>query len=414
MIAAVGLDSFDTSFAGCTTHLASLITHKAVEEGLSLVDYPWLIRLNPAVPWKTRGNGAVALLFSIESRRDLEKLSELLHRAAKLYSANPSSKEAYVLLLLEEATTLRDYFTVRPRCLERLYLRAVHEALPLRLAQECIEEAGNRAIAAYGVDSRGILGALAALGAVLDDFTFELITYRKIDRWTFERRIDELSVIEYDLRTRPLTFMNYDYLEKRVLIHPHGYDPVLYGVRGEEPGILLKALDIIDAGEEYSHWILFRTNQATNAHLRRKRVSETRPYDNPVLVGYVSSVQRIPGGHVITELCDDTGCIDVAFYRETGVLKRIALRLPRGSQIEVGGQVKPHRGGITLNAEYLRVYEPGLTADKGCPTEELRYCGYYTPPLSSFHHLMLPPGRHPVGKSVTPPSTPIMSDDVYL
>ena len=26
-----------------------------------LVDYPRLVRLNPNVPWKTRGNGAVAL-----------------------------------------------------------------------------------------------------------------------------------------------------------------------------------------------------------------------------------------------------------------------------------------------------------------------------------------------------------------
>ena len=413
MIAAVGLDSFDTSFAGCTTHLASIVARRALDEGLSLADYLWLIRLNPAVPWKTRGNGAVALLFSVDSKRELERLARLLHNMAQLYSVGPQGKAAYTLLLVEEADTLHGYLSSRPECLENLYRRAVHEAVPLRLAEKCLGEIGSRVVALHGRGARGLIGSLAALGASLDDFTFELIVYRRLERWPHERSIDEASVIEFDIRTRPYTFMNYDYVQRRVLIHPHGYDPVLYGVRGEQPGILLKALEIIDAGEEPSHWALFRTNQATNAHLQRKPVSRIRPYDNPVVVGRVHSARRIPGGHVIARLCDETGCIDTAFYRETGILRKIVLRLTPGSLVEVGGQAKPHRGALTLNAEYLCVHEPGTT-EGPCSVQEQSLLGCYTPPLSSFHHLMRPPNRRPKAEKPSPPTTPLISDKVYI
>ncbi|KSW11752.1 hypothetical protein CF15_02770 [Pyrodictium occultum] len=413
MIAAIGLDSFDTAFAGCTTHFASIILHQALREGYEPVDYPWLIRLNPAVPWKTRGNGAVALLLHVDSRSDAERLAQLVRKASRLYATAPEGKAAYVILVLEDAERLEDYMEHRPRCLERLYLRAVHESVPLRLAEKCLRETATLTAGYGGAGSRGLVGSLAALGAVLSDYTFELLAYRRLKNWAKPRRIDEESVIEYDLKTRPYTFMNYDYEEGRVLIAPHGYDPVLYGVRGERPDILLKALDTIEAGEEPSHWTIFRSNQATGAHLRRKPVARVRPYDNPVVEGRIEDVKRLPGGHVLARICDETGCIDTAFYRETGRLRRIVLRLPSGSLVEAGGQAKPHRGRLTLNAEYLCVREtPPVEA--GCRAAEYKLLGCYTPPLSSYHHLMPPPGRAPGERRLEPPRTPVASPRINL
>jgi len=58
----VAFDDTDSREGRCTTHLAfKVVEHLKKKQGAKLVDYPLLIRLNPNIPWKTRGNGAVCL-----------------------------------------------------------------------------------------------------------------------------------------------------------------------------------------------------------------------------------------------------------------------------------------------------------------------------------------------------------------
>ena len=57
----IGLDDTDSPAGGCTTYIAALLVEKLIGLGCTFIDYPNLIRLNPNVPWKTRGNGALCL-----------------------------------------------------------------------------------------------------------------------------------------------------------------------------------------------------------------------------------------------------------------------------------------------------------------------------------------------------------------
>ena len=57
----IGIDDTDSVKGGCTTWLATEIIRELQE--FDLIGHPRLVRLNPNVPWKTRGNGAVALVF---------------------------------------------------------------------------------------------------------------------------------------------------------------------------------------------------------------------------------------------------------------------------------------------------------------------------------------------------------------
>ncbi|TRO46977.1 hypothetical protein E2P47_05085, partial [Candidatus Bathyarchaeota archaeon] len=59
----IGIDDTDSVRKGCTTYIAALLIEKLEELGVRFIDYPNLIRLNPNVPWKTRGNGALCLRF---------------------------------------------------------------------------------------------------------------------------------------------------------------------------------------------------------------------------------------------------------------------------------------------------------------------------------------------------------------
>src|SRR6266498_4377019 len=58
----IGFDNTDSIVGKCTTHLAfKIINYLLQRTDAKFIDYPLLIRLNPNIPWKTRGNGAICL-----------------------------------------------------------------------------------------------------------------------------------------------------------------------------------------------------------------------------------------------------------------------------------------------------------------------------------------------------------------
>ena len=57
----IGIDDTDSINGGCTTYLACTIIKKIIDEGYCIIGYPRLVRLNPNIPWKTRGNGAISI-----------------------------------------------------------------------------------------------------------------------------------------------------------------------------------------------------------------------------------------------------------------------------------------------------------------------------------------------------------------
>ena len=123
------------------------------------------------------------------------------------------------------------------RSLREFARRALCEAVPVTDAVKTIKESGAEA-ASYGT-RMGLVGALAAIGHTLNqDHTFELVAYRIRENCGSQRRVEQESVQRMNDLTRPMTFNNYDEQNKRILITPHGPDPVLLGIRGETPEIV--------------------------------------------------------------------------------------------------------------------------------------------------------------------------------
>jgi tRNA(Ile2)-agmatinylcytidine synthase len=71
----IGLDDTDSPRKGCTTYVAALLVERLQKLQVHFKDYPNLIRLNPNVPWKTRGNGALCLRIGYEKTHE-EKIKE--------------------------------------------------------------------------------------------------------------------------------------------------------------------------------------------------------------------------------------------------------------------------------------------------------------------------------------------------
>src|SRR5438309_3008928 len=75
----VGIDDSDSRFGLCTTYLGYQLVLNLLRDGCSVPTYPRLVRLNPNVPFKTRGNAAVCVEFEAGS----DHLRDVAFKAAE-------------------------------------------------------------------------------------------------------------------------------------------------------------------------------------------------------------------------------------------------------------------------------------------------------------------------------------------
>lgn len=342
----IGLDDTDSPRSGCTTYLGYLIALKLKLRGVRFLDLPYLVRLNPNVPVKTRGNGAVSLHVDVEAR-DVDKVVEECESTVMSLSEKHGKTSPGLLVATRDALA-----ELRP-----FYERALHEFIPRTFAERVLDKLVSEGkILSAAHKGRGIVGAAAAIGAFkMASFTYELLVYRT--KSSVNKRELLPTLLELDKKYRPLLFSTYDYAERRLLAAPGGETPVVLGLRGLDPNLLLEAASLLEKKHGLREWIIYKTNQATQAHLRFKSIADIHPYDSVLVKGRVASRPRVlQGGHVKLRVCDSTGCIDTMFFWETGRLRKAAKLLREGDLIEVGGGVIPQRG-LAVNAEVLRVIE---------------------------------------------------------
>jgi len=344
----IGLDDTDSRSEGCTTYLAALLVGRLDELGLCFVDYPNLVRLNPNIPWKTRGNGAVAL--RVEGPPDLlqEARAATLEALESNASLDVKGTDPAVVFLKGDP----------PASLVGLSSAALRDVVSPRLALSLVREIGAEAVC-YG-SGRGTVGALAAIGeALLRDHTFELIAYRSAENRGRPRLIDEASVWTMDEAMRPETFNNLDRETGRVLITPRGPDPILYGIRGESPAAVYEAHLMLKVDEPVERWLIFRTNHGTDSHLQQPaKVREAGAYRSVVVRGLVSQPpRRVRGGHVLLAVKDETGEIQCAAYEPTGGFRDEVAGLVVGDEVRVFGGVRraSRTQPRTINLEKLEV-----------------------------------------------------------
>ncbi len=344
----IGFDDTDSPRGGCTTYIAALLVEKLVKLGVGFIDYPNLIRLNPNVPWKTRGNGALCL--RIECNRDLVRT--IFEMVASVVEEN--SDMGFVdtdpgIVFFQGKKIPLQLRQFAKRTIQNIV--RIDEALDLMKSFNC-EALGF-------LTSYGLVGALAAVGETLEgDHTYEVITYRKPESWGTKRKLDLKSVEEMDQKMKGRTYNNVDEETGRILITPRGPDPIFYGIRGETGKDVLFAQGMIRSSESVERYVLYRTNQGTDAHLRRMgSISDIRPFNSVIVNGVVSSMPKlVPKRHRIFAIKDSTGCIDCAAYEPTGTLRRVARQLTIGDEIEVCGGVRSSGNNpLTINLEKIRL-----------------------------------------------------------
>jgi len=359
----IGIDDTDSADKGmCTTYLAPILKERFAYYGLDdIIDKSYLIRLNPNIPFKTRGNGAICLKLSLKQFQfdltgdndretiinDIKYIVKRCVEDLAVFS-DPKTNPGIVFI-----NNLNDLEEKAIKEINEFSKSVLHRIIEIDEARRIIEE--------YDLDhfeyknGRGLIGALSAIGLSLNieevDHTYELIAYRLSSNIGKKREIDEQSVFYADEVTYPKTWDTVDRFNNKVVFSPAGRDPVLYGIRGDDPYNIIKASNMI-ISEKIRSKNFFITNQGTDMHLNRSNIDKMVEYGSYIVEGRVSTnPYEIKGGHVFFEITDKTKSLKCAAFEPTKQFRKIIRMLRVGDVVEVFGGFKDN----TLNIEKINI-----------------------------------------------------------
>ncbi len=305
----VGIDDTDSRERGmCTTYAATRLAER-IEAAGGRIERRLLVRLNPAVKHKTRGNAALALHTDLPAEEAFGLAGDLL--AAFAETEDPRTSPGLVVAPLPADTP-----AAIPEDVAAFARRALRERLTLDEATVLAAEHGfeHAGFASGGdadaegtealVEGRGRIGALAAVGALaaFDDWTHEHVAYRRFDRCGTPRRVDEESVFAAAEFGYPTVWDTVDRGTGEVVCVPNAPGPILYGIRGDDPDACRAVAARID-GESVDRAATFLTNQGTDAHVAPGRIGDLREgagYRVDCVVAGAPETRR--GGHVFVSL----------------------------------------------------------------------------------------------------------------
>ncbi len=340
----IGFDDTDSPKGMCTTFLAYKIVDLLKKEKTEFLDFPRLIRFNPNIPWKTRGNGAISIKIKTTNPSKVKnKIKSLVSKYSDTKNgANPG-------LVFFQNDSIPSEFTDFSNL-------ALWQLINRNKAKKFARKNGLDFY--YQGNGQGLVGAIGAIGYDFQDHTLELLSYRKKSKFGKARKISTDSVKTMQEKTSPSTFNSYDTKKGRVLITPHGPDPVFYGVRGENVNSLLYATKLLKSDEKLDGFMIFKSNQGTGDHLKNELNFENmKPYSSGKIIGIVSNPPKIvKGGHVFFKILSENHQFWCAVYKPTGITS-IASNLIKGDKISVGGGVrKPSKNfPRIINLEFIQI-----------------------------------------------------------
>jgi tRNA(Ile2)-agmatinylcytidine synthase len=328
----IGVDDTDSRTRGmCTTYLAARLAESLVADGAT-VRRKLLVRLNPAVEHKTRGNAALAIHTDADPDRAFDLAVAEVQPLAEF--DDPRTSPGLVVAPGEPGDV--------PAAVRSVSRRAVGEFVDPDRAVELADRYGYRHRGWSG--GRGRIGALAAVGAwaTREEWTYERIAYRVFERCGTPRDIDAESVFDAAASGYPTVWDTVDRAAGEAVCVPNAPGPILYGIRGDDADAVRAVADRIH-GEAVARAATFLTNQGTDAHLRDGTIGDLRDGRAYRVDGVVASAPETRrGGHVFFGLrgrSDPDARVDCAAFEPTKRFRDRVRALRPGDQLTVCGEV---------------------------------------------------------------------------
>jgi tRNA(Ile2)-agmatinylcytidine synthase len=331
----IGIDDTDSPRGMCTTYLGAVLIRRLLARGFGIRDAR-LIRLNPNVPWKTRGNAAI----SLEAEGDTGIAFETACRCVEDLADLPAEGTEPGVAVSEKKPPVS------------IYEKALRSFCEIGEAVEALDAAGAMYRGWKG--GRGLIGATAAIASHLPDFTWELLVYREAGLMATPRTIDRESFFLADAATTPSTWDTVDRENDLVVCSPHTPDPVLFGIRGESPFAVSHARSFIRT-EPSGLEQIYLTNQGTDGHLEEGCIGELIDGHSYRVRGTVTGKAKTGrGGHVSINLGTEGRELSCMAYEPTKGFREVVKALIPGDVMEVCGSYK----GGSLNLEKLLLADP--------------------------------------------------------
>ncbi len=369
----VAVDDTDSVRGNCTTFLATEIINE-LKNDLDLIGNPRLVRLNPAVPWKTRGNGSLVLRFGHGVGRK-RFIGVLENEQFFCYDESDDYEPDYDEILKRLIPLIEKYheddadpgLIISPhRPDPSFYKMGVTTIMDRKKIDIELKKIGAKTFTIG--NGRGLIGATCGLAWIPGDTTFELLAYRQRNRWGTPRDFDPLSIrdMEHNFQT---TFNSWEDREEKVAMIPATPCPVLYGLRGDVHDDVIKAADTLKTESRY-RWFVFLTNQGTDDHILTD-YEELIPNQSYLLKGTVISRSRhIEGGHVFIDIKTKFGTVTCGAYEPSKEFRLAFDQLIPNDEIEVMGEFREEPR--TLNVEKLHVIntveDVRKKSNPSCPT----------------------------------------------
>ena len=405
----IGLDDTDSRDRGmCTTFVAHRVAERLRNRGG--VERLLLVRLNPAVEHKTRGNAALAIHTDVPADEAFAVTRDVVGESA--VADDPNTNPGVVVAPGDPDATVGPHDAV-----VRFARAAVRDHLSLADAEALLDHAGFHA-KGWG-NGRGRIGALAAVGAwasglgvgstardgspgpgpagddaedsttdpegrddrsttdrVFDDRSYERIAYRQRERWGTPREVNVDSVFAAAEEAYPTVWDTVDRGEDEAVCVPHTPGPVLFGIRGDDAAVAERVAAAIDA-EPTASAETFVTNQGTDAHLRDGTVADALDGRAYRLDGVVTtSPQTRRGGHVFFTLAADDApgagtepetapTLRCAAFEPTKRFRDRVRALRPGDRLTVCGEVSD--GTVKLEKFAVRALDTTERVVPDCP-----------------------------------------------
>lgn len=351
----VAVDDTDSMKGNCTTFLVTEIIREF--EDLDLIGNPRLVRLNPATPWKTRGNGSLVMRFGkgVGEKRFIGMIGDrkiYCYDHCTSFEPDPEIMRSRIIPYIEEYhedDSDPGLLISRIKPSQSFYWKGVRTILDRsEIDREISRIDGMTFEIGCG---RGLIGCTCGMAWRPRDSTFELLSYRPSDRWGTRRIFEPQSICDVE-HGYPTTFNSWEDRMEKVAMVPSTPCPVMYGLRGDVESDLIEASSKIIT-EPIERWMVFLTNQGTDDHIihnPRKFV----PNQSYSIEGTIVSLPRhIEGSHVLIDMETKYGIVTCAAYEPSKEFRYVLDWLVPGDKVEMLGELRDEPR--TLNIEKVHV-----------------------------------------------------------
>lgn len=361
----IAIDDTDSRNGMCTTYALSEIIRRS---GMDVIGFPALVRLNPAIPHKTRGNGALVVSLG-RGRGASRSIGRFGSKQLLSFSDGTFDVTTWELMNLAEEV-LQDFAVVsepdtNPGIVVSespfpadFYWKAVREEIAISEAESFIRKHGGKFRKIKS--GRGIIGAAAAISWPAKRITYELLTYR----YPFGESlgVEQKMRIAEMCDSIPGTFNNIDRVNRYPAVFPKQRTPVIMGIRGTDPSEILGSYPEIarGLGEDVERYLLFQTNQGTDDHIISDPavLKDGRSYE--VSGEIAEKPSPIRGSHYFSSLVFANGRSCIAAFEPTKGFRDTFRSLLPGDRVRIYGTYKDGCVNVekleilSLSTEYIR------------------------------------------------------------